>query len=180
MYWFKTTNYTVLLLCMVLMYGCKPEARQSNGTLKYFDITGYFNAETLRLTALNKPVTKTVAYNSVPETKIVFIKNWQRELALFTSSDINKPAWKSSYTVQKYSDSVVYRAIDTNLHTRQIIIVTKANKVNSVSISNFTKNMLYQTKEELKYYPDSLYYIEKHQAVKLLGTNNYGIIGRFK
>jgi hypothetical protein len=178
MFWFKTSNYTGLLLTLLLisaMYSCRPDVKP---TAKYFDLEKYFTGEAARLSN-HKPILKTVTYNNVAESKTVLIKNWQRELALFAGSDINKPAWKSSYSGIKNADSMVYRATDTNLRTREIIIKLKVNKVVSVLISNFTKNMLYQTRERLMYYPDSLYYIEKHQLVRLLGTNNYQITGKF-
>ena len=183
MYWCKASRYSIIGLFTLLaasFYGCEPEAKQSNGTLKYFDIVGYFKGEAARLGKPNKPIVKTVSYNGKPETKNILIKNWTRELDLFSSSDINKAAWKNSYRVTESSDSIVYNAIDTNLRSRRIVIALKAAQVKSIVINNFTKNMLYETSEKLIYYPDSLYFIEKHQHVKLLGTNSYQITGRFK
>ena len=40
--------------------------------------------------------------------------------------------------------------------------------------------MLYETSEELTYFPDSLYSINKNQHVLLLGSNNYIVTGNFK
>jgi len=182
MYWCKASRYSIIGLYTLLaaaFTGCRPEVKQSNGTLKYFDLTGYFKAEATRLGKQNKPIIKTVSYNGKPETKTILIKNWTRELDLFASSDINKAAWKDSYRIAKSNDSIVYTAIDTNLHSRRIVIALKAAHVKGIIISNFTKNMLYETSEKLIYYPDSLYYIEKHQHVKLLGTNSYQITGKF-
>lgn len=184
MYWCKASRYSVIAFFMLLLaasfYGCKPEAKQSNGSLKYFDLEGYFKAEAARLSKQNRPILKTVSYNGTPETKSILIKNWARELDLFSGSDINKAAWKNSYHIVKNNDSIVYTAIDTNLHTREVVITLKEAQVKGITISNFTKNMLYETSEKLAYYPDSLYYIEKHQHVKLLGTNSYQITGKFK
>jgi len=182
MCWFKISRYgTIGLFALVFAaVGCKPDVKQSNGTLKYFDLSGYFKAEVTRLEKLAKPVVKTVDYNGQAETKSILIKNWGRELDLFSNSDINRAAWKNSYSVAKDDDSIVYAAIDTNLHTRRIVLWLKRGNITGLTISNFTKNMLYQTSEKLIYYPDSVYYIEKHQQVKLLGTNNYQIISKFK
>jgi len=181
MYWCKISRYsTIGLFTLLLAASCKPDVKQSNGTLKYFDLAGYFKAEAARLSKSAKPVVKTVNYNGQTETKTILIKNWPRELDLFISSDINKAAWKDSYNISKNGDSVVYTTIDTNLHTRRIVLWLKQDKVTGLAISNFTKNMLYQTNEKLRYYPDSIYYIEKHQRVKLLGTNNYQITGKFR
>ncbi|OCX51359.1 hypothetical protein BEL04_15115 [Mucilaginibacter sp. PPCGB 2223] len=181
MHWCKASRYNLIGLFTLLLaaYGCKPDVKQSNGTLKYFDLSGYFKAEAARLSKKAKPVVKTVSYNGQAETKNILIRNWPRELDLFSSSDINKAAWKDSYNIAKAGDSVVYTAIDTNLHTRKMVIRFSRGRLSGVAITNFTKNMLYQTGEKLIYYPDSLYYIEKHQHVKLLGANNYQISGKF-
>lgn len=181
MYWCKTSHYSItgLFILLAAFYGCKPDIKQNNGTLQYFNLSGYFKAEAARLGKRAKPVLKTVSYNGQPETKSILIKNWVRELELFSGSDINKAAWSNSYQVTQTDTGIIYSAIDTNLRTRQIAIRLKANQPTSVIIDNFTKNMLYQTREKLVYYPDSVYYIEKHQHVKLLGTNNYQITGKF-
>jgi hypothetical protein len=180
MCWYKQHKIYALLLVFIFCYGCKPEVRNANGSVKYFDIKKYFTDEAAKLTQHQRPVAKTVSYNGSAQTKTITIKNWMRELDLFTSSDINKAAWKDLYTMTSNADSIVYTAIDTSLHTRRVLISLKANKITGIQISNFTKNWLYQTKEVLVYYPDSLYYIEKHQAVKLMGVNNYIITGKLK
>ena len=148
--------------------------------MKYFDLKKYFTDETNRLTKLNQPVFKSVDYNGKAEKKSVTIKNWPRELALFTESDINKAAWRQSYTLSGTKDSIVYNAIDTNLRTRHIWIKMSGEKVKSVRVVNFTTNLLYRTKDSLCYYPDSAYFMAKYQSVKILGTNNYQVIGLFK
>jgi hypothetical protein len=182
MYWYKKPYHSILGLglCCVILNGCQPSANSSASSVKYFDLKKYFTDEAARLTKKNAPIFKTVIYNGEPESKNILIKNWQRELDLFIGSGINKPAWKDSYRVAQNNDSIVYNAIDTNLHTRHIAIRLNANKVIAISISNITKNMLYKTSEKLIYYPDSAYVIEKKQAVKLLGANTYQITGKFK
>lgn len=183
MYWCNKRKHNTLLLTIFFftgLNGCKPEVKQGNGSLKYFDLKKYFTAEALRLTKQHVVVLKTASYNGQQQTKPTPIKDWNRELALFTESDINKASWKDSYTAKANADSIVYTAIDTTLHTRRILIGLSNNKVRCIQINNFTKNMLYQTGEQLAYYPDSLYSIKKQQAIVLLGTNKYTITGKFK
>ena len=179
MYWYK--NKTVLTIGTVILFmaACKPETRD-NGGLKYFDLKKYFTAEAVRLTKRHPHIYKSVNYNNKPENKLILIKNWKRELGLFIESDINKPSWKDSYRISTKHDSIIYTAADTTLRTRNILIVLKNNKVNAVQINNLTKNLLYKTTDHLSYYPDSVYQIEKHQSVQVLGANNYQITGKFK
>jgi hypothetical protein len=183
MYWYKPTKSLRLILAGTLVTffcACKPEIKETGGSLKYFDLKGYFNADSARLTKLNKPVLKTVQHNGVAESKKVLIKNWGAELSLFIGSDINKPAWKDSYKITSTTTTLIYQAKEPDLLTREIIInKTGTDKVKWIMIINHAKNMLYETKEKLIYFPDSLYKIEKLQKVRLMGDNRYDVTGSF-
>jgi hypothetical protein len=47
-------------------------------------------------------------------------------------------------------------------------------------VFNVINNSLFQTREKLTYYPDSLYRIQRKQHVRFLGTNDYLIEGKLK
>jgi hypothetical protein len=191
MYWCKPLNNKkavpsfgrntlfVFLLGATLLPSCRPDNIKKGAKLKYFDLKGYFMADTARLNKLTGPISKTVSHNNVTESKKVVVKNWGNELGLFFASDINKPAWQESYTIQGDSNLIIYRAKDPELKTREIIINKPNNKVKWILIFNSTKNMLYQTTEKLSYFPDSAYVIVKYQKVRLLGANTYKITGTF-
>ena len=164
MYWYKLKPAFRIALTAVLIAwfsACKPEIKETGAVLKYFDLKGYFIADTTQLKKLNKPVTKTVTHNGITESKIVRITNWGQELDLFAGSDINKPAWKDSYTVINSGDFLIYKAKSPELKTRELMIKKVAGKVKWILIYNRTKNILYQTTEKLSYFPDSMYVIEK-------------------
>jgi hypothetical protein len=156
---------------------CKPDVKEAGTNLKYFDIKGYFTADTARLNKLGKLVIKTVTHNGVTETKKVKIDNWGQELDMFTGADINRPAWKNSYTIATGDNLVLYMAKEDDLKVREIIIKKDKEKVKWIVIYTRTKNILYQTTEKLSYFPDSLYLIEKDQHVRLMGRNRYKIRG---
>ncbi len=184
MCWFKAKYIIAAVLIngmalMICLPGCKTGAKEKAPPLKYFDLKGYFEKDSSHLTRQNKLVFKSVTHNGVTQSKNVHIANWGIELSLFKASDINKPAWKDSYTVTSNDDSVVYKANEPDLKTRKMLIKMEKQKVKSIIIFNSAKNILYQTTEKLSYFPDSLYLIEKYQRVKLMGTNNYKIEGRF-
>ncbi len=177
---FRPIKYLTLLCCTLagaaLLASCKPEIRE---TPSYFDIKGYFKSEAAKLALQHKSVLKTIVHNGISETKTVDIKDWQQELNMFISADINKPAWKDSYTVQQTANSIVYRAKEDDLETRDIIITKKDGKVKWILIFTHTpKNILYDTKAKLSWFPDSAYQIQKMQTVRLLGKNSYDISGK--
>jgi hypothetical protein len=165
----KAVAIYLIISFIAFLTSCKPDNIQT--APKYFDIKGYFHADSLRLTKLNHLTLKTVRHNGVSETKKVHINNWGSELSLFINSDINKPAWRDSYNIQDSGDALVYRAKTFDLKTQLIIINKQGDKIKWILIYNSTKNMLYQTTEKLSYFPDSLYVIQKSQQISLFGNN---------
>jgi hypothetical protein len=181
MYWCKNIYHTLFAAGIgiaLLLPACKPAIKEDGVKIKYFDLKAYFKADSARLSKLNKPILKTVNHNGVIESKEVKIDDWSRELSLFIESDINKPAWRDSYSVQTTPTIVIYTATDDDLKTREIIVNKTGDKVKYIVIYNYTKNILYYTKEKLTYMPDSIYKIEKTQHVRLLGLNKYVITGK--
>jgi len=186
MYWYRFSHIkqpysNVKLLCtaflLLFLAACKPDIKETGTTKTYFDLKGYFTVTASNLGAHNKPVFKTVIHNGNIESKKVIIANWEQELSLFTSSDINKPAWKDSYEVQNTPNAIFYRTKDDDLDTKEITINKSGDKIKWIIIINHTKNPLYETKEKLTFIPDSMYRIEKTQKVRLLGLNRYDIKG---
>ena len=174
-------RFSILISCLILLaciQSCKHNT-ENRHDLQFFDLKGYFKADSVRLTKLNPLINKTVVHNAATETKKVHIPNWGTELSMFSGSDINKPAWQASYSVQSSDDFLIYKAKDPSLKTRDIIIKKEAGKVKWILVFNHTKNLLYETVEKLSYFPDSLYLIEKTQRVRLLGTDKYKITGVF-
>ena len=165
-----------LLISLTTISACSPPAEKE--AKAYEDISGFFEAEAVRLSKSESPVRKTVARNDAVETRVVKAINWNTELSLFAESDINKPAWRDSYKVTASDTNIIYLAKDTTLKTRQIhISKAPGGKIRKISIHNRTNNMLYSSTETLLYIPDSLYQIQKQQHVVLIGNNSYLIKG---
>ena len=183
MYWYKPLQKYILftggLLLLGSWYACKPEIKETGATLKYYDLKEFFKTDSARLVKLNPSIKKTVTHNGESETKTLKILNWGQEFGLFTSSDINKPAWKDSYAVQENADSLVYKAKFPELKTREIVLHKSNGKVTSVYILNNVHNLLYNSTEKLFYQPGKYYLIEKNQKVKVMGGNNYLVKGEF-
>jgi len=176
-----TTNAIGLcfLLLATVISSCRPDVKENKANFKYFDIKGYFHADSLRLTGKHPLITKTVSHNGIAQTKKVYISNWGNEFAPFINSDINKPAWRESYTVTRGTGVQIYSAKTPDLKTTKVIISKNGDKLNWMEIDNHTKNLLYEDYEKLVYYPDSLYSISKWQKVRFLGKNIYLVKGAF-
>ncbi len=183
MYWCKSrcVIFTIVLGGIALtglLPSCKPETKEAGASLKYFDLKGFIDKEAKKLTKQNKPVLKSVSHNGIAESKKVHIDDWDTELSVFKEADINRPAWKDSYSIVSDGNFLIYKTLDSTLTTREILIKKENQKVEWIMIINRTKNKLYLSTEKLSYFPDSLYLIEKYQRIRFMGTNNYKIEGR--
>lgn len=182
MYWYKSVilGFRFAGLALIIsQVSCKPEIKQTNAA--YFDLNNYFAQQAENYSKADFNVVKTVSRNGETETKTVKIANWQGELSVFSESDINKPSWRNSYKTTVSGNYTIYKAIDPDLKTREIILKKKAhNQVAYLMVFNVINNSLFQTREKLTFYPDSLYIIQRKQHVRFLGTNNYLIEGKLK
>lgn len=146
----------------------------------YYPIKSYFNNEVQKLKDKNSTILKTITHNGLSESKALKIEDWEQEFALFLESDINKMAWKNSYTKDSTSNKIIYTAKEQGLRTKSIEIDLIDNKPIKFKISNVVENYLYSSQENLEYIPDSIYSIQKSQKTVILGENTYKIEGKFQ
>lgn len=173
------TSLNGLYLIIFLLSSCSQVENTKSTDLAYFDIKSFFLNEASRLTPKKLSVLKEVSKNDLKETKLILIKDWEKEFDFFIESDINKPSWISSYKVEIDGDTTLYQALTPDLRTRVIQIIKNGNRIKSISIKNESLNKLYKSYESLSYYPDSMYVIEKEQQVRFLGKNKYRVTGIF-
>lgn len=179
-----------LLLGMILLGGCgsvpllegcgdNPPPERTGKAGSFFDVEGYFRSEAARLKAAGAGLEKTAEAAGETETLTVQEPDWEEELALFIGSDINKPSWRDSYTADSGGTYLLYEATDPGLRIRSIRIDRDGRPaVTGILIRRGVRNYLYSSSETLRYYPDSLYEISRHQEVKLLGTSDFRVSGR--
>ncbi len=174
-------RYTGIILILCFLLGCKSETTEKKAPDVYFDLKTYFEKEAVKLESSNPVIEKTVSRNSVKQNKRISNIDWAAELSLFTASDINKSSWKDSYEKIQNDSSLLYKARDSSLRTREIeILKNSKGSIKKIKIKNQTINRLYQSFENLLYIPDSLYQIDKKQHVLIIGENDYLIKGNLK
>ena len=171
----------ILLFCSVCLTTCTSNQKPDNSSKKYFDLKAYFENEVRHLQEKNPQVEKMISKNELSESKTLSIRNWANELGLFSGSDINKPAWKTEYEIRNMENEIQYLAKDSKLKTKKILIDRSENgKISHIFILNAITNNIYSSTEELHYYPDSLYSIRKKQKIRIIGSNDYSIVGLIK
>ena len=170
-------NRKIAFLLIIFFSSCNNQ-EETTPKNDFFDLKGFFEAEAKRLSNKNSLSNKLVTQNNQTEIKKGLSVDWDDELALFMASDVNKPAWINSYKYSEDNLRISYFALDTSLRTRYVeILKDKNGRTVFIKIKNSSRNMLYESSEELTYIPDSSYTIDKNQSVRFLGTNNYQIKG---
>jgi hypothetical protein len=134
----------------------------------FFDLKSFIKQEIERLKNI-KTVEKTVTVNGKSETKKVSISNWEDELAPFTNSDINRPAWKDKYRLKEgliaqEGKFKRYEATDENLKTRVLgVKLTDDDKILTVFIENNEESAVSSASQKLTYNVGKSYKIESKQ-----------------
>ena len=165
---------------ILLLSGClSAEKENTFNQIYYFDLKTYFTKTATELNKKKPLVNKTVSKNELSENKKIKINDWKIELALFIDADINKKAWKESYSKDSSATKIIYTAKEADLKTQKIEIDLKNGLPVKFKIITKMDNLLYHSTEELEFYPDSVYSINKHQKVTIVSQNNYLIKGFF-
>lgn len=174
-------NLSKILIISFLILGCTPNSKKDEARkIYYFDLKSYFQNLTDSLNKKQQTILKTVSKNGVKEQKKIKVTDWKNEFALFVDADINKSAWKDSYTKDSTANKIVYKAKDEDLKTRSISIILDGGEIKQIVVKTKVDNLLYHGEETLTYHDEVFYQIKKHQKVILLGLNDYLIEGKFK
>lgn len=166
---------------LLLLAGCGNSATEKQkDKLAYFDIRGYFEQESARLTRLNPLIVKTVMVNDSSETRSLSVTDWKKELSVFSDADINKASWKGQFKLRKSNEGEVYFSDNEKVPVKRLTLIRKKGGIYGLQILIKNTNSLYTSTDTLSYYPDSLYEIRKAQHIRLLSGKNYRVSGKFK
>jgi hypothetical protein len=160
-----------LFVVLMLQTACSvaPLSENAADSYRYFDLVAYCKQQATAISG--KTVRKTVVLKGERETKQVVIDG-QQELSVFSASDLNKPAWRDSYTIDTtfVGDTlqVSYKALSDKLRTQLLRVqCLPPQVVVRISAENRVSNPLYTLTEQLEYMPEKGYIIKSQQ--KILG-----------
>lgn len=177
--------FSLLYLILYLSACNVPSVQESNRPqTTFFDLKGFFKAEASYLKEQGVKIQKTIEHNQTKETQTVLPKDWEKELLLFSESDINKPSWKDKYDlVSTNRDNGLtllhYKAIDENLSIQVLDVELKGETVHSILIVKKVSNQVYESQQHLTYFPRKSYHIKKSQDVTLFDKDDYTIEAKY-
>ena len=111
--------------------------------------------------------------NDSLERKAVRILDWKKELSIFSEADINRASWKGLFKLEKHDGTDIYTSDDEKVPVKKLALRFEGKRIKQILIVLNTNNSLYDSKDSLSYYPDSLYRIKKTQHIKLLSSKHY-------
>lgn len=144
--------FPVFLFCL-LFTACHSPAEQDQPPV-YYDVAGFVNKQIADLTALQPDVQKTVSIDDKQSQQTTADINWNRELGLFLQADINKPALRNSYRIER-PDSLTYvytlKPTEEALTVRSLMVqLAKPNgKPRRIEAVLQTDNPLYTSERHL-------------------------------
>ena len=171
---FKIKNLFIIAI-LISLFACGERANTPIKTLEkpYYDVKGFFEGETKRLTEGGIKIKKTVTVNGHSETKMIDKPNFEEEFKMFVASDINRPAWSDKYHINNKTSGNhdyirEYWAKDKNLKTQSLKIMQE-NEATSfkMEIHNRDKSVVTES--------DSYLFYDKNNGFSI--TNSQQLVG---
>ncbi len=140
---------------------------------RFFNLSDYFEAEIARLNGNNQQVDKVIKINGESAQQTLDSIDYEKELAVFVNSGINKTSWVDKYQADStFNDAgllteLVYTALDEDLKTQQLIIQFASEQVQRIDITNRSGTILAKMRQQLSYNPAQGYSIESQQDILL-------------
>lgn len=116
--------YFPLILLLFLCSSCEDREELAGSEKYYYDLAGWLQSEMGHLSTTKPLVKKITMLAGETENLETNSVDWSKELALFMKADLNKPAYKNSYTTDRPdSTTVVYTLKPTeNLTLQQLTV----------------------------------------------------------
>jgi hypothetical protein len=174
----------------LLLFACQTSNNKTAAPKpKFFDIPTYFTQLSGQLGS--KKLEKTILHGDKREQQTITIADsaaWQKEFALFSRIQLNRPSFADQYKIDSFRDSlqqdlilVRYTALNPkNLYTQSVDIYFKDQKVKSIGIINKNHNLLSPTTHLLQYDSEKGYTITQTQQLPFEPKITFEIAAIFK
>lgn len=136
-----------------LMAACDSPSQQAQSKV-YYDVEGFVKGQIDALSKVRPSVHKIARLKSETQQKTTKDINWAHELELFIQADINKPAFRSSYIVNR-PDSLTYQYIvkpeeeKLTVQSLTIRLDSTTHKPRRIDALLKTKNLLYESERHV-------------------------------
>jgi len=173
---------SLLIFALLLWASCdKPE--ENNNTKNYFDLQQFIAAETKTLSTNSYALKKKNELNGVIDSIGSTAVNWEKELSIFADADINKPAWKKSFSIDSLitdsSLSLFYQALDSNIAIRHLQVNLLHGQVNQITFKKAKSNFVYNSSQTCSFTRNIGFAINGKQKILWFTEKTYAVSGYF-
>lgn len=193
---FNMTKYFPLLCAALLLWLSSCDAPATNparlNTHQAFDLAGFLNQEANALAQQKVAVKKTVSEaGEAKETKTLQNLDWKEELGSFADADINKPALKGLFDIDKATNPAGDQLIQftakegakTPVRRLSYVLNSKGQLLQLNAMIN-QESFLFKTYKRLYLEANpsqtpqlQLYQLEETQKLLFMHPEEYGIVG---
>lgn len=182
----KVTGFS--LFCCFLMASCAVEEKQ-NGDSVFYDTEGFISEQIRQLERINPSVDRHNQLKEQKEQLTLSDVDWENELDLFLTSDINKPSYLASYNVSKPDSLTTEYALKNGESLPVKRMKIQVNPDNSLperlEVDLYRKNKLFEMEKNLMLSASETngqwlirdYSISGFQEVLILGKTTFDIQG---
>jgi hypothetical protein len=183
------TNPKFFIILILIIVGCtQTDAVQKQTEL--FSIQAFIDREIDSLMIYKPMIVKEISLNINETVDTILTTNysksdWQNELTIFSSLDVNKPALIDNYILLDSSDRnyniQVIRALKQNLKTRSTWVYRNktTERIEKIELEFMDDNMIYKSAKHLVYYPLKGYGIHSTQDVLMNKADDINIEAKF-
>lgn len=143
----------MILSLLFLTTACQTSDETAQLPNVYYNVKGFVESQIVLLNKQKPEIEKLMVVGTEKETRRTDDVNWQRELELFVQADLNKPAFRQSYSITR-PDSLTYEyALQTgeDLPVRYLkVVLDQPNgRPALIEARMVAKNKLYESEKNL-------------------------------
>ncbi len=167
-------------LALMIAFSCQDSNEIQTDSIQYFDMHQFVQNEIEQLNKQNKTLKKIIYANDTSDTLFIQKPDWQKELQVFSSSNINKPTLYATYQVDTNVNIIQYQSLKTKNKVEALSIhytTSNLSKIEKIEIRNRQENFITQSTEFLLYQPTQGYSIDIQQNLISQQGNAFKVVG---
>lgn len=174
-------KYLFYIFSILTLFSCVTESEkkviQEN---IYFDMSTFFESEVERLKALPIRFKKKIIFNEQEESQVQDTIDLEKELALFSKYNINKPIYINQYQIDsvfgeaQQLQAVIYNALNKELITRQLKIeFDTTQQISAIHVHALSETNVIRAESKGTYRPYFGYFM--HNKQKMVGIKEQNL-----
>lgn len=154
-------------IVLFLLTACSQSKVNSNNKI-LFDLNTLVQQDIDSLQKNNCGCTKTILAVDKKEIAIQDTINWEKEMQLILSCDINKPKWIEHFKVDSLDNKVLYTTQNNKIPIKKMVVYyNEQQEVVQVEIKKQQKSILLKNVTYVNYYPKKGFEVKQEQYLPL-------------